>query len=170
MNEIYTDGSCRLNGQKGAIAGWAYVCLEPFVCASGLVPVKKQSVNTAELWAIHEAIRRFGEEGGIIKTDSDYCVGVLSKHWGVMQNTDLVKSIKMLPYFDKFRFMWVSGHSGVYGNELANKMAMIQTGNLFKLSEHHAERENHEKPFWSKKKISPNDDIFPPIKPFRTYP
>lgn len=169
--DIFTDGSCRLNGQKGAIAGWAYACLDPFICASGIVPVKKHSVNTAELWAIHEAIRRFGEDGGVIRTDSDYCVGVLSKSWNVQQNSDIVKSIKLLPHFDKFRFMWVSGHSGVWGNELVNKMAMMQTKNLFKLSDHHEERENHEKPFWSKtRKVDPNDDILPPIKPFRTYP
>jgi hypothetical protein len=58
-----------------------------------------------------------------ILTDSQYCIGVLTKYWKVVKNVELVNELKsrikevklILGHSSKVSLHWVKGHAGVPG-------------------------------------------------------
>jgi ribonuclease HI len=93
--------------------------------------------SIAELIAIERAIDVLSESGDaqdlLIMTDSEYCIGILSKNWRAKKNPVLVSKIraKIAAYKTKANviFKHVPGHSGNEGNERADYLA----GNAAKL-------------------------------------
>lgn len=127
---IYTDGACSRNGRPGAKAGWAFYCIELDKALSGIVPPdERQTNNVGELLAIFMAMGfalQSGAEEILIFTDSNYCIGSLSKwklkDWKV--NYDLIaKTKKMMTYFKTVDFIWVKGHAGDELNEKVDALA-----------------------------------------------
>lgn len=82
--------------------------------------------NIAELEAIRTALTMIRKSHIPIRlyTDSAYAVGLLQKGWKPKKNQELVKEIlQIIQRFQDIRLIKVSGHSGLSGNELADRLA-----------------------------------------------
>jgi len=81
--------------------------------------------NIAELTAILRAVGAVAETGKplLVRTDSQYAIGVLQKGWKAKANTDLVAQVKEAVKKSKTRLEYVPGHSGVALNERADELA-----------------------------------------------
>ncbi len=145
---IYTDGSSSLNGTPEGYAGWS-LCIpnfqdKQFIRYGHLSPPSTN--NIGEIMGIFFAIRLFHNQSKfrpIIHTDSQYvinCCTIWRHNWkrngynGIRNRELLVPMFEMLER-DKsgLTFVKVKGHSGIYGNELADqycglgKRQIIQT-------------------------------------------
>lgn len=83
--------------------------------------------NIAELTAILRVAEQYaGEERMVeIHTDSSYAIGVLTKGWKAKANPELVAKTKTaLAKLGAVHLVYVPGHSGVAGNELADALAV----------------------------------------------
>ena len=86
------------------------------------------SNNTGELTAIlEEVIHAISENWSaiVVHTDSQWSINVLTGKWKARRRKTLVNYIKQLLkcFPAKVCFHWVKGHSGVEGNERADKLA-----------------------------------------------
>jgi len=136
--EIYCDGACSGNpGEAGS--GLALFLEDRMVLIYGGYQ-ELGTNNTAELKALYEALKIASKYSkAIIKIDSKYSMDAITKwaynwkrnNWtkkgGEIKNLEIIKlshglydSIK-----DKVDIEYVKGHSGVRGNELADKMARL---------------------------------------------
>lgn len=81
--------------------------------------------NQAELEAVRHVLQSLRREGVtlVIATDSDYVIGVLSRHWKPKQNLALIEDIKTLMSKHSVTFKKVTGHSGNPYNERADFLA-----------------------------------------------
>ncbi|MDC3957209.1 ribonuclease HI [Polyangium jinanense] len=81
--------------------------------------------NIAELTAILRAVGAVEDTGKplLVRTDSQYAIGVLQKGWKAKANTDLVAEVKDVLKRNKTRLEYVPGHSGVALNERADELA-----------------------------------------------
>lgn len=82
--------------------------------------------NIAELEAIRTALTMIRKHHVPVRlfTDSAYAVGLLQKGWKPHKNQELVRDIiKIVSLFRDIRIIKVSGHSGLPGNELADRLA-----------------------------------------------
>ncbi|MDI1446692.1 ribonuclease H [Polyangium sp. 6x1] len=81
--------------------------------------------NIAELTAILRAVEAVEGTGKslLVRTDSQYAIGVLQKGWKAKANTELVAAVKDALKKSKARLEYVPGHSGVRGNERADALA-----------------------------------------------
>lgn len=124
--EIYTDGSCDNNSdtKNGA---WAFVILD-----DGEVIVEKcgcatrTTNNKMELEAINAALSELPKNSVVtVHTDSQYCIGVLSKGWNATTNHDLIDVFCVIVGSNNIQvdFEWVKGHNGDTWNEYVNKLA-----------------------------------------------
>ena len=90
-----------------------------------------QTNNVAELSAIKkvfETLCGFENQPLFIVTDSQYCIGALTKNWSLTTNHELIGGIKVLMAgFKHVRFIHVRGHRGVLGNEIADVLASCAT-------------------------------------------
>ena len=86
---IFCDGACKGNGQKKAVAGWAYAVWideikgEPFTYDAGRLESGPATNQRAELTALFKALTFAKSFGGpiIIYTDSLYSLNCTTK-WG----------------------------------------------------------------------------------------
>ena len=111
---LFTDGSCRKNGRKGAVGGWSYYIrnkgstLDKFGRTELLSSGKEACTNNrAELLAIYYGLKKIIFDGGetnqvMVVSDSKYSIGVFSKwldNWiasgdvGKKKNQDIIKKI-----------------------------------------------------------------------------
>ena len=132
---IYTDGSCIKNGEETACAGSGVWFGDDDPRNMSLrVPGPNQSNQTGELYAILQAIRSVPpDQALIIRTDSMYAVNGLTSNlekwedqgWLRSKHADLFKSITAWMRFrsNTTELVWVKGHSGIRGNEEADKLA-----------------------------------------------
>lgn len=144
--KIYTDGACRNNGKKTAIASYAIFFGDgDKKNEQKMLPWEPFTNQRAELYAILRAFEVFDsiqDEWNSLRlriyTDSQYSINIFTiwiKGWKQkgyitatgkpVENKDIITLIDH--YYEihkeKCRFIKVKGHDGVYGNEMADKMA-----------------------------------------------
>ena len=132
---VYTDGACINNGDENAAAGsgiW-YGDNDPRN-VSARVACKEQSNQTGELIAVLITVKNHPPNEDLrIISDSKYTIDGLTKNvkkweerdWTNVQNGDIFKCTTawMRWRSGKTTMQWVKGHSGVKGNEEADKLA-----------------------------------------------
>lgn len=91
--------------------------------------IGKGTNNRAELCAIWCALRSFPHTSQKIKifTDSEYAIGALTHEWARNKNGVLIGNIRKDLWYrgEHVAFEHVDGHTGVEGNEVADKLATI---------------------------------------------
>ena len=140
----YTDGSCSYNPGPG---GFGVVVLDdnekPITYHSERY--ENTTNNRMELQAIYEVMKKYGSDSifgaNLVYTDSVYAMKCLTEwadtwdknNWRTskgtpVENQDLIKPMYELYWKDHFIVIKkCDGHSGIEGNELADKLA---TGEL----------------------------------------
>lgn len=130
MIQIYTDGACIGNPGRG---GWAYYIPSDGYGSSG--HSTQTTNNQMELKAAIEALKTQQEGAWVeVLTDSKYVTDAFSKGWvrswlknnykkGKLKNIELWKELIGLAATRKVTWTWVKGHSGISGNEMADRMA-----------------------------------------------
>jgi len=135
MTTVYTDGACLNNGEETAKAGcgvW-YGNNDPRNI-SERVSHKTQSNQTGELTAVLLAIKNHPQHEDLnILTDSKYVIDGLTKNakrweernWTDIQHGEIFKCITAWTRWRKGKtfLKWVKGHSGIEGNEEADRLA-----------------------------------------------
>lgn len=82
--------------------------------------------NQAEISAIWRALRAVpnASQKLLIRTDSEYSIGALTKDWARNFNAKLIENVRLdLAQRPNVRFQHVDGHSGIEGNEIADRLA-----------------------------------------------
>lgn len=142
---VYTDGACSGNPGPGGWAALLRDCADNYEWSVGGAE-KLTTNNRMELIAAISAIEQLPEGCNIdLYTDSEYLQKGASKwmySWersGLfdqskpprrkIKNLDLWRQIIKLCRSYNIQWMWVKGHSGVYGNETADKLAQEQLKN-----------------------------------------
>lgn len=130
MRILYTDGSASPNPGPG---GWAVIEKDHPV-ALGSEAGDTTNIRM-EGRALIEALKYIGGEAVEIHTDSEFWVNVVTKWapgweakgWkkskGEIKNLDLVKELYNLYGQSNAKLVWVRGHIGTDGNELADEWA-----------------------------------------------
>lgn len=132
MLTYYTDGSASPNPGPGGFA----VILEDKPVVLGSEPTGAQTTNIRmEGFAIIAALKHSGGEPCEIYTDSEFWINVITKwslNWeangwkkkgGPIMNLDIVQEVCPLYKRSKAKLVWVRGHVGDPGNELADQWA-----------------------------------------------
>ena len=138
--KVYTDGSCINNGKKESKAGIGiFFGDEDKRNVSRKLNLERVTNNIAELSALSEALSILKNESNdvIIYTDSKYCILCCTsygdkqrlKDWSDnIPNKDLVMEVyNKYREKDNIRLEYVMGHSNIYENEMADKLAREAT-------------------------------------------
>ena len=138
--KVYTDGSCINNGKEGSVGGIGiFFGNNDKRNVSRKLNLERVTNNVAELSALVEALDILKNESRdvIIYTDSKYCILCCTsygdkqrlKDWSDdIPNKDLVMEV-----YNKYRekenikLEYVMGHSNIYENEMADKLAREAT-------------------------------------------
>lgn len=133
--EVYTDGACSNNPGPG---GWGFALIKDrTVIRSSSGYVQHTTNNQMEMTAVIKALSHFKSQSSIhLFTDSNYVIqGInswihnwLKRDWKTasnkpVKNVELWKQIDKLNKFHDVKWNWVKGHSGNFGNEIADKLA-----------------------------------------------
>ena len=155
--EIYTDGSCKKNGTKGAVGGWAFIirqydennkCIGEWTKADW---EDNTTNNRMELTAIIHAVRgcgniMYGErrEGSVtVYSDSAYIINCYSQGWyhkwekngwinskkKPVENRDLWEELIHWFKDENIHFKKITGHAGEEYNELVDFLAQNSAAN-----------------------------------------
>jgi len=126
----YTDGSC--SGNPGPMGAGAVLLLRN---QNRIKQISKSlgagTNNIAELQAISLALsaifpRSRSATHVTIRTDSQYCIGILSKGWKISANPGLIMAIKeLMSQFAKIEFEKVSAHTQDKYNDWADNLARM---------------------------------------------
>ncbi|XP_034934460.1 ribonuclease H1-like [Chelonus insularis] len=136
---IYTDGACRRNGRQGAQAGIGVFFADNHPNNVSRVAENRRTNIGAEMEAVLEAVSIIGSyqlDHVVIYTDCQFIVkGMNNWIWGWMKRGWQNINNQPVAYKQEFQFLnakrrrWriqfehVRGHSGIYGNEQADKLA-----------------------------------------------
>lgn len=118
----YADGAC--SGNPGP-AGLGVVLIDGRRRVEISEYLGNATNNIAELTAVLRALGEVADPACplVIKTDSQYTIGVLQKGWKVKANLDLIEELKDALRARPARIQYVPGHSGVLLNERADELA-----------------------------------------------
>ena len=144
MYQLYTDGSCKGNGNGGSIGGYSFVVINEnneaeMKFATGAI--KNTTNNRMELSAIIDGLEYMNKNHKDfhceVFTDSAYIFNCYKQKWYVswkkngwknskkepVKNRELWE--KLIPYFEDKRFIFnkVKGHAGHKWNEQVDTMA-----------------------------------------------
>ncbi|XP_015174957.1 PREDICTED: ribonuclease H1 [Polistes dominula] len=141
--DVYTDGACSLNGYKGARAGIGVWFDAPHLKHLNLAKpvIGRATNNRAEIQAVMMAARQ-AKKAGIkrlrICTDSKFLINCITKWmpkwkrngWLTASKNPVINKEELLEMekeLESLQIIWkhVRGHSGVFGNEMADKYARI---------------------------------------------
>ncbi len=122
--EAWTDGAC--SGNPGP-AGLGIVLFDEEHRTEISEYLGHATNNVAELTAVLRALERIpAAQPAVIRTDSQYSIGVLQKGWKAKANTELIASIKKeLSSRAHTRLVYTPGHAGVSFNERADQLARM---------------------------------------------
>lgn len=122
--EAWTDGAC--SGNPGP-AGLGLVLFDDEHRTEISEYLGHATNNVAELTAVMRALERIPHaQPAVIRTDSQYSIGVLQKGWKPKANTELIASIKkLLSGRTSTRLVYTPGHAGVSMNERADQLARM---------------------------------------------
>lgn len=130
--DVYTDGAL----SKGH-GGWAWAALDIFASDSGYE--EDTTSQRMELRAALEAVQVLGPRYRIrLHSDSAYLINCFEDVWytgwiqrgwrtrdgGEVANRDIWDQLIPLVLKHRVEFVKVKGHSGIYGNEFVDKMAV----------------------------------------------
>ena len=127
--KIYTDGSCRANGNGGIGVVWLKNDEKVFEISRGF---KETTNNQMELKAILYALVSIKKpiDSLEIVTDSEYCIGVLTNStWKPKKNLELISRIKkeitrtQQYVSNPIKWSYTRGHSDNKWNNLCDKLA-----------------------------------------------
>ena len=130
MNIYYTDGSASPNPGPGGFA--VIKNLKPHILGS---EDGKTTNIRMEGKALIAALKDAGKDKSEIYTDSEFWINVVtkwapgweSKGWkkskGEIKNLDIVKELYALYKETNSKLIWVKGHEGDEGNEMADEWA-----------------------------------------------
>lgn len=120
---VYTDGASSGNpGPSGIGVYFSYGKHEKEISEY----IGETTNNVAELEAIRRALLEIKKRDIPLRiySDSSYAIGLLSLGWKASKNQELVEEIRnLLIRFKRVTFVKVEGHSGIPGNERADKLA-----------------------------------------------
>jgi ribonuclease HI len=120
---IYTDGASSGNpGPSGIGVFFRYRGHEKEISRN----IGMGTNNIAELEAIRTALKEVKNRDLPVRiyTDSGYAYGLLVNGWKALKNTELVNDIRtLMKGFNNLKFIKVKGHSGIAGNERADRLA-----------------------------------------------
>jgi ribonuclease HI len=119
----YADGAC--SGNPGP-AGLGVVLIDGPRRVELSEYLGQATNNIAELTAILRAVGEVTDPAQkmVIRTDSQYSIGVLQKGWKAKANAELVAEVReALAARPRTRLAYVPGHSGVVLNERADALA-----------------------------------------------
>jgi ribonuclease HI len=122
---VYADGAC--SGNPGP-AGLGVVIYEHDGKRELSEFLGRATNNIAELTAILRAAEALVHETRhvVLKTDSQYSIGVLTKGWRAKANPELIASVKAaLAKVPHMKLRYVEGHAGHAGNERADELARV---------------------------------------------
>ena len=130
MIQIYTDGACSVGSRKG---GWGVLIID----GKEKITLSGNSLDTTnnrmEMTAVIEALKYFKDSQKLtILSDSNYVVkgitewidGWKQRNWKKVKNIDLWKQIDELNQIHQVKWQHVPAHSGIEGNEIADKLAV----------------------------------------------
>lgn len=121
----YTDGAC--SGNPGP-AGAGFVVIMPGgKMHEGFEYLGEATNNIAELTAVLRAVEAMppSATGIVVRTDSQYSIGVLQKNWKAKANQELVAKIKTVVKARGAKLEYVRGHQGDPLNERADELARL---------------------------------------------
>lgn len=121
--EIHTDGAC--SGNPGP-CGYGAVIRDGFHYRELSQFLGYGTNNIAELMAIKVSLEAVEDRKRPVRlyTDSNYCIGVLSKGWKAKANRKLILSIReLMKNFDDLKLHKVKGHSDHPLNDRADLLA-----------------------------------------------
>ena len=129
---IYTDGSCRGNGNGGIGVVWLRNDEKVYEYSRGF---KNTTNNQMELTAIYVALRSIKRPLNSLEiiSDSEYSIGVLTKSWKIKKNIELIAKIKKqlveTQKLVKEPIIWthVRGHSDNEWNNRCDKLAQNES-------------------------------------------
>lgn len=142
--ELWTDASVRIIKNKilGGIGIYGHIFKDPNIQR---IQISSKIYNpvicslSAELFAITYALRLIHTinpcSNGIIYTDSMHSIKLIrsnclsSNNWCVKRHPDIIIPVRLLYRSLNIEIKYVKAHNGVYGNEMADKLAKKATKN-----------------------------------------
>lgn len=136
---VYTDGACSLNGHKNAQAGIGVWFGNNHPLNISKAVIGRATNNMAEIQAVTIAAKQ-AKKAGIknlkINTDSQFLISCINNWmpkwkrngWKTFNNKPVINKIELLEMENALKSLnviWnhVNGHAGIYGNEMADKLA-----------------------------------------------
>jgi ribonuclease HI len=118
----YADGAC--SGNPGP-AGLGVVLLDGPQRVEISEYLGEGTNNIAELTAVLRALEEIKDPSRklIIRTDSQYTIGILQKGWKAKANVELIEKLREVLRRRPARIEYVPGHAGVALNERADALA-----------------------------------------------
>ena len=138
--KIFTDGSCRANGNGGIGVVWVKNGEKVFDYSKGY---ENTTNNRMELLSIYLALKSIKKEIDSLEivSDPEYSIGVLTKPWNPKKNIKLIEAIKcqikITQAFVKEPIKWIHtrGHQKndsdyTKFNNMADKLAQNASNNV----------------------------------------
>ncbi|KAK1119478.1 hypothetical protein K0M31_013305 [Melipona bicolor] len=136
---VYTDGACSSNGSRKAKAGIGVWFGDNHPLNVSRAVVGRATNNVAEIQAVTAAVEQ-AKKAGIknlkINTDSQFLISCINNWmptwkangWVTSKKTPVINKVELLEMEEALKSLnvtWnhVNGHVGIYGNEMADKLA-----------------------------------------------
>lgn len=142
--QLWTDGSCKKNGQKGAYGGWAAIIIDKEMEGEFRACGREESTtnNIMEMKAMINGLKTITDFYGdnvevTVYSDSAYVLNCRAQRWYENWRKNGWKNAKrekvknrelweeLIPYFENpnFSFEKVAGHVGIRYNEMVDTLA-----------------------------------------------